>query len=111
MPAPRAPPVCEDLSEMLPGEEAVDAWPRHGCAREGRSLLEMGRRCRVITETTDLARRKTIEELVREWNLAIHEVKRGIETLRAAEARLQCFSTAGTRYDLELFKQHEYSLN
>jgi hypothetical protein len=63
-----------------------------------------------MSESTELARRKTIEELVREWNLAIHEVKRGIEILRDAEERLLCFSASGTRYDLQLFTQHECSL-
>ena len=61
--------------------------------------------------TTDLATRKTVVELVREWNLAMHELKTGLEAIKRAEQHLKAFDTSGSGYDLQAFQHHEYSLD
>jgi len=58
--------------------------------------------------TTDLATRKTVEELVREWNLAMHELKTGLEAIERAQQHLKAFDTSGSSYDLQAFTHSEY---
>jgi hypothetical protein len=62
------------------------------------------------TETA-LATRKTVEELVREWNLATHLLKTGLETLLEAEQHFRAFDGPGSHYDLCLFKHDEYTMD
>lgn len=64
-----------------------------------------------MSTTTSIATRLTIPELVREFDLAMHEIKQGLDLLKGAEERLRCFSTCGTAYDLCLFRQNEHSLD
>lgn len=61
--------------------------------------------------TTDLATRKTVTELVREWNLAMHCLEHGINAIKQAEQHLKAFDTSGSGYDLQAFQHHEYSLD
>lgn len=61
--------------------------------------------------TTDLATRKTVEQLVREWNLAMHELKTGLDAIKRAEDHLKAFDTSGTAYDLQAFTHNEHSLD
>ncbi|WP_200274061.1 DUF4942 domain-containing protein [Luteolibacter pohnpeiensis] len=50
-------------------------------------------------------------ELVREWNLGVHELKRGIEMLQQAQERFKCFDSRGTGYYLDFFNHDDYSLD
>ena len=61
--------------------------------------------------TTDLATRKTVEELVREWNLAMHELKTGLDHIKRAEAHLKSFDTSGSSYDLQAFRHGDTTLD
>lgn len=61
--------------------------------------------------TTDLATRKTVTELVREWNLGMHELKTGLEAIKRAEQHLKAFDTSGSGWDLQAFQHHEYGLD
>ncbi len=54
--------------------------------------------------STDLATRKTVEELVREWNLAMHELKSGLAAIERAQEHLRAFDTSGSSYDLLAFR-------
>jgi len=61
--------------------------------------------------TTDLATRKTVVELVREWNLAMHELKTGLEAIERAQEHLKAFDTSGSSYDLQAFTHNEHGLD
>ncbi len=61
--------------------------------------------------TTDLSTRKTVEELVRSWNLGLHELKTGLETLRRAEAHFKAFDTCGSSWDLHLFRHDDSDMD
>jgi len=61
--------------------------------------------------TTDLATRKTVEQLVREWNLAMHELKTGLAAIERAQEHLKAFDTSGSSYDLQAFTHHEHGLD
>ena len=61
--------------------------------------------------STDLATRKTVEELIREWNLAMHELKTGLSAIERAQQHLKAFDTSGTGYDLQAFTHSEYGLD
>lgn len=61
--------------------------------------------------TTNLTTRATVTELVREWNLAMHELKTGLEAINRANQHLKAFDTSGSSYDLQAFQHHEYSLD
>lgn len=61
--------------------------------------------------TTDLATRKTAEELVREWNLAMHELKTGLDAIKRAEQHLKAFDTSGSGWDLHAFRHDCTSLD
>lgn len=60
---------------------------------------------------TNLTTRATVTELVREWNLAMHELKTGLEAINRANQHLKAFSSSGSSYDLQAFQHHEYSLD
>lgn len=64
-----------------------------------------------MNETTDLARRKTVEELVREWNLAMHELKAGLEHIRNATEHLKAFDTCGSGWDLYPFRHDDTDID
>lgn len=65
-----------------------------------------------MNTNTDLMSRMTIVELVREWDLATHEIKRGLEMLRGAEERLnRAFAGPGSYYDLNLFNHNDCSMD
>ena len=57
---------------------------------------------------TDLATRKTVEQLVREWNLAMHELKTGLATIERAQEHLKAFDTSGSSWDLLAFTHSDY---
>jgi hypothetical protein len=61
--------------------------------------------------TTDLVKRKTIEELVRSWDLAMHELKVGLQHIEKSVQHLKAFEGAGSVYRLCPFKHDEYSLD
>ena len=63
-----------------------------------------------MNENTDLATRKTVEQLVREWNLATHLLKTGLETLKQAEEHFSAFDGPGSHYDLCLFTHNEHGM-
>jgi type I restriction enzyme R subunit len=60
---------------------------------------------------TSLATRKTVEELVREWNMATHLLQTGLETLMQAEAHFRAFDGPGSHYDLCLFTSGDYTMD
>jgi hypothetical protein len=60
---------------------------------------------------TDLATRKTVEELVREWNLAMHELKTGLAAIERAQQHLKAFDSSGTGYDLQAFTHSDYGID
>jgi hypothetical protein len=64
-----------------------------------------------MNDNTSLATRKTVEELVREWNMASHLLKTGLETLMQAEAHFRAFDGSGSHYDLCLFTHSEYTMD
>ncbi|MBN8461184.1 MAG: DUF4942 domain-containing protein [Verrucomicrobia bacterium] len=64
-----------------------------------------------MTTTTELATRKTVEELVREWNMGSHLLRTGLETLKLAETHFRAFDGPGSHYDLCLFTHHEHSVD
>jgi hypothetical protein len=64
-----------------------------------------------MNTNTSLEVRKTVEELVREWNLASHLLRTGLETLEEAEAHFRAFDGPGAHYDLCLFTHSEYTLD
>lgn len=64
-----------------------------------------------MNTNTSLEVRKTIAELVREWNLATHLLKTGLETLAQAEAHFRAFDGPGSHYDLCLFTHSEHSMD
>lgn len=64
-----------------------------------------------MNTTTDLATRKTVEELVREWNLAMHELNTGLDHIKRAEAHLKAFDTSGSSWDLQTFTHSDYGLD
>lgn len=61
--------------------------------------------------TTTLATRKTVVELVREWNLAMHCLEHGLDAIKRAEQHLKAFDTSGTVYDLHAFRHDEHGLD
>ncbi len=61
--------------------------------------------------SASLATRKTIEELVREWNLGTHELKLGLESIKRAEEHLKAFTACGTGWDLQAFRHDCTSLD
>ena len=61
------------------------------------------------TETAIITR-KTVEELVREWNLATHLLKTGLDALKEAEEHFRAFDGPCSHYDLCLFKHDEHTL-
>ena len=63
-----------------------------------------------MNENTSLATRKTVEELVREWNMASHLLQTGLETLMQAEVHFRAFDGPGSHYDLCLFTHSDYSM-
>jgi hypothetical protein len=64
-----------------------------------------------MNTNTSLEVRKTVEELVREWNLAVHLLNTGLETLAQAEAHFRAFDGPGSHFDLCLFTHSEYTLD
>jgi len=58
---------------------------------------------------TDLATRKTVEELVREWNQGLHKLKQGLEILKEAEDHFKCFDNSG--YNVKLFRHDDHSMD
>lgn len=65
-----------------------------------------------MNTTTDIAVRLTIPELVREFDLGMHELKQGIALVAAAQERLQrAFAGPGGSYDLTAFAHHDHSLD
>jgi len=64
-----------------------------------------------MNTNTSLATRKTVEELVREWNLAIHLLKTGLETLVQAEEHFRAFDGPGSHYDLCLFTHNDHTMD
>jgi hypothetical protein len=64
-----------------------------------------------MNENTSLATRKTVEELVREWNMASHLLKTGLDTLMQAEAHFCAFDGPGSHYDLCLFTHSDYTMD
>lgn len=64
----------------------------------------------MIPTDTSISIRLTIPELVREYNLAMHELKRGLELIIAAEKRMTAaFASRGRGYDFVAFTHHENS--
>ena len=63
-----------------------------------------------MNTNTSLEVRKTVEELVREWNLATHLLLTGLNTLKQAEAHFRAFDGPGSHYELCLFTHSEYSM-
>ena len=53
-----------------------------------------------MNDNTSLATRKTVEELVREWNMASHLLQTGLETLKQAEEHFRAFDGPGSHYPL-----------
>ena len=64
-----------------------------------------------LNTNTTLATRKTVEELVREWNMATHLLRTGLETLTQAETHFRAFDGPGSHYDLCLFTHSDYTLD
>ena len=64
-----------------------------------------------MNTNTTLATRKTGEELIREWNMASHLLKTGLETLSQAEAHFRAFDGPGSHYDLCLFTHSDYTMD
>ena len=60
---------------------------------------------------TALVTRKTVEELVREWDMASHLLKTGLESLRQAEEHFRAFDGPGSHYDLCLFTHSDYTMD
>jgi len=63
-----------------------------------------------VNTNTSLATRKTVEELVREWNQASHLLKTGLENLTQAEVHFRAFDGPGSHYDLCLFTHSDYTM-
>lgn len=63
------------------------------------------------TMETGLSTRKTVEELVREWNLGMHELKQGLEMIKSAEEHLKAFAGTGLGWDLYAFRHDDTDLN
>lgn len=62
--------------------------------------------------TQALATRLTIPELVREFDLGMHELKQGLALVKQAEERLaRAFATSGTHYDLMAFTHSDHALD
>ena len=61
--------------------------------------------------TTGLAKRATVEELVRQWNLAMHELRTGLDSLGRAEEHLKAFDTCGSSWDLHLFRHDDTTMD
>ena len=64
-----------------------------------------------MNTNTSLEVRKNVEELVREWNLAVHLLRTGLETLGQAEAHFRAFDGPGSHFDLCLFTHSDYTLD
>lgn len=65
-----------------------------------------------MSTNTDIATRLTIPELVREFDLGMHELKHGLALVKQAEERLQrAFAGPGSHYDLMAMSHHEHSLD
>ena len=64
-----------------------------------------------MNTTTELAPRATVGELVREWNMGVHLLRTGLETLARAEAHFRAFDGPGSHYDLCLFTHHDHSMD
>ena len=64
-----------------------------------------------MNTNTSLATRKTVEQLVREWNMASHLLKTGLETLMQAEEHFRAFDGPGSHYDLCLFTHNEHTMD
>ena len=64
-----------------------------------------------MNENTSLVTRKTVEELVREWNMASHLLQTGLETLKQAEEHFRAFDGPGSHYDLCLFTHSDYTMD
>ena len=60
---------------------------------------------------TNLATRATVEELIRDWNLGMHELKTGLEAIKRAEEHLKAFDTSGSAWDLQAFRHDDTSLD
>lgn len=61
--------------------------------------------------TTDIATRATVEELVRAWNLAMHELKTGLDHIASASQHLKAFDTSGSGWDLYPFRHDDTSID
>jgi hypothetical protein len=65
-----------------------------------------------MNTNTNVTVRLTIPELVREFDLGMHELKQGIALVTAAQERLQkAFAGPGGSYDLTAFAHHDHSLD
>ena len=64
-----------------------------------------------MNTNTSLAARKTVEQLVSEWNMASHLLRTGLETLVRAEEHFRAFDGPGSHYDLCLFTHHDHSMD
>lgn len=64
-----------------------------------------------MSHSTDLATRKTVEQLVREWNLAMHELRTGLEAIERAQVHLKAFDTSGSSWDLHAFRHDDTTLD
>lgn len=66
-----------------------------------------------MNTTTDIAVRLTIPELVREFDLGMHELKQGIALVTAAQERLQrAYAGPGIgNYDLLVFTSNDHALD
>jgi hypothetical protein len=60
---------------------------------------------------SNLATRKTVEELVREWNFAMHELKTGLDHIQRAYEHLKAFDTSGAGWDLQPFRSDDTGLD
>jgi hypothetical protein len=57
--------------------------------------------------STSLSKRQTVDELVRAWNLAMHELKTGLAAIERAQEHLKAFDTSGSSYDLLAFSHQD----
>ena len=64
-----------------------------------------------MNTNTTLATRRTVEQLVREWDMASHLLRTGLETLVQAEEHFRVFDGPGSHYDLCLFTHNEHTLD
>jgi len=60
--------------------------------------------------STALAKRKSVEELVRSWDLAMHELKTGLDHIKRSKEHLKDFVSSGGVSDLDPFTCNDYSL-